>query len=456
MTHFKRLFPVVVSVCLAGGSALDAARPHYGGTLTVETTDAGAMRRLNALAYEPLIAFDAVAGLRPALATSWQSDAGGRRWNLRLRRGVKLHDGSTLQPAQIAATLRDAHNDWRVASQEDELTIDPGRDMPDLPWQLTDASNAIVVRRGAEATLGSGPFRIDRVEGGLIRLRAHDEYWDSRPFLDAVEIRTTRSDRDRIGDVETGRADVVSIEAVDVRRLEQSRLRIESSRPQELIALAFEPALTPTGSRAVRRTFSAAIDREAIARVVLQGRAESAKAVLPAWVSGYPALLLEGGATPLSRSEVSALPAARRTLALRVAPSDSVAQAVAQRIAVNARDAGFLLNVQTPSGLGPRFDMRLVRLPFRPASPALALSDVMDGVGARTLGLVGRITRPDLDAPLEDVLLTERALMDGDVIVPIVHIPELYAVGARVNSWNGPVVLPSGAWNFANVWLNTR
>ena len=100
--------------------------------------------------------------------------------------------------------------------------------------------------------------------------------------------------------------------------------------------------------------------------------------------------------------------------------------------------------------------MRLVRLPFRPASPALALSDVMDGVGARTLGLVGRITRPDLDAPLEDVLLTERALMDGDVIVPIVHIPELYAVGARVNSWNGPVVLPSGAWNFANVWLNTR
>jgi hypothetical protein len=455
MTRFRRLFPVVVSVCLAG-SALGAVRPRYGGTLTVETTDAGAMRRLNALAYEPLVTFDASAGLQPALATSWESDARGRRWKLRLRRGVKLHDGATLQPAQIAATLRDVHNDWQIGWEGDELTVDPGRDMPDLPWQLTDASNAIAIRRGSDAALGSGPFRIDRVEGGLIRLQAHDDYWDSRPFLDAVEIRTSRSARDRIGDAETGRADVVSIEPTDVRRLEQSRLRIESSRPQELIALAFEPPLTPTGSRAVRRTFSAAIDREAIARVVLQGRAESANAVLPAWVSGYPALLLEGGARPLSRGEVAALPAARRTLALRVAPFDSVAQAIAQRVAVNARDAGFLLNVQTPSGLGPRFDMRLLRLPFRPASPAVALSDVMDGVGARTLGLVGRITRPDVDASLEDVLLTERALMDGDVIVPIAHIPELYAVAAHVNSWNGPVVLPSGAWNFANVWLNTR
>src|SRR5512132_2488450 len=148
MTRFRRLFPVVVSVCLAG-SALDAARPRYGGTLTVETTDAGAMRRLNALVYEPLVTFDTSAALQPALATSWESDARGRRWKLRLRRGVKLHDGATLQPAQIAATLRDVHNDWQIVSEGHERTVHPGRDMPHLPWQLTDASNAIAIRRRA-------------------------------------------------------------------------------------------------------------------------------------------------------------------------------------------------------------------------------------------------------------------------------------------------------------------
>jgi peptide/nickel transport system substrate-binding protein len=453
MTCFRRLFPVAVSICLAG-AILGAARPRYGGTLKLETTDAGAMRRVNALAYEGLVGVDASGVLRPALATSWNSDTGGRRWTLRLRKGVKLHDGSTLQPPQIAALLRDVHGDWQISTEGDALVVDPGREVPDLPWQLADSSNAIAIRRGTGAAVGSGPFRIERVAAGLIALRAHDDYWDSRPFLDAVEVRTGRSQPEQLADVETGRTDIVSIQPTDVRRIEQRQLRIESSGLLELIALAFEPQLATGASVAVRRTLAAAIDRAAIARVVLQGRAEPASAMLPQWVSGYAPFVFDGKAAPLSRSAVAALPADRRTLALRVTPSDPVAQAVAQRIAVDARDAGFVLIVQAPAGLGPRFDLRLVRLSFRAAGPPQALSDLMAGLGPRILTLLGRMTGPDAGASLEDVLLTERALLAADVIVPVVHVPELYAVGVRVQSWNGPAVLPSGAWNLANVWLN--
>jgi peptide/nickel transport system substrate-binding protein len=433
---------------------LTAARPRYGGTLRVETTDAGAMRHINALAYEGLVAIDALGTLRPALATSWDSDAGGRRWTFRLRHGVTLHDGSTLQSPQIAAMLRDVHGDWQISTEGDALTVDPGREVPDLASQLADSSNSIAIRQGTGAAVGSGPFRIERVGAGLIALRAHDEYWDSRPFLDAVEVRTTRSPADQLTDIETGRADMVSIQPTDVRRVEQRQLGIESSGSLELIALAFEPALATTASQAVRRTFAAAIDRAAIARVVLQGRAEAATALLPKWVSGYAPFVFEGKGAPLSRSAIVALPADRRTLALRVTPSDPVAQAVAQRIAVNARDAGFTVTVQAPAGLGPRFDVRLLRLSFRAAGPPQALSDLMAGLGPRILTLVGRMTRPDAGASLEDVLLTERALLAAEIIVPVVHVPELYAIGPRAQSWNGPAVLPSGAWNLANVWLN--
>jgi hypothetical protein len=254
--------------------------------------------------------------------------------------------------------------------------------------------------------------------------------------------------------VETGRADMVSIQPTDVRRIEQRQLRIESSGPLELMALAFEPPLATSAAEPVRRTLAAAIDRAAIARVVLQGRAEPATTILPQWVSGYAPFIVDGKAAPLSRAAVAALPVDRRTLALRVAPNDPVAQAVAQRLAVNARDAGFALSVQAPAGLGPRFDLRLVRLPFRAAAPPEALSDVMAGFGPRILALLGRVTRPDAGASLEDVLVTERAMLAADVIVPVVHVPELYAVGSRVQSWNRPAVLPSGAWNFADVWLN--
>src|SRR5262245_29436661 len=428
MTRFRRLFLVAVSVCLAG-AVLGAARPRYGGTLKLETTDAGAMRHVNALAYEGLVAIDASGALRPGLATSWDSDAGGRRWTFRLRLGVKLHDGSTLQPPQIVATLRDVHGDWQISTEADALVVDPGREMPDLPWQLADASNSIAIRQGAGAAVGSGPFRIERVEAGLIALRAHDEYWDSRPFLDAVEVRTARSPAEQLTDLETGRADMVSIQPTDVRRIEQRQLRIESSGSMELIALAFEPPLATSASQAVRRTFAAAIDRAAIARVVLQGRAEPANALLPQWVSGYAPFVFDGKAAPLARSAVAALPADRRMLALRVMPSDPVAQAVAQRIAVNARDAGFTVTVQSPAGLGPRFDLRLLRLSLHAAGPPQALSDVMAAFGPRILTLIGRVTRPDANASLEDVLQTERALLSAEIIVPVVHVPELYAFG---------------------------
>ena len=452
MTRFARAFPAAVSVCLAAG-VLDAARPHYGGTLRVETTDATAMRRVNALAYETLVAVDAAGGLRPALAASWQRDAAGSRWTFRLRRGVKLHDGSTLQPSHVAAALRAAHADWQVTPDADAVAIEPGRDAADLPWELADQANAIVIRPAAGASIGTGPFRVERVEAGLVALRAHEDYWDSRPFVDAIEVRTNRPPADQLSDLEAARADIVTMQPIDVRRVEQRQFRIEASRPIELFALVFEAQVATAASDSMRRTLAAAIDRGAIARVVLQGRAEAAAALLPQWVSGYAPIMLAMAVESPSRS-TAAPPAERRTLALRVAPSDPAAQAVAQRIAVNARDAGFTITVQSPAGLGPRFDMRLLRVPMRGTTPAAALSDVMAGLGPRAVALAGRVAPPERGDPLETVLRTERAMLERDVIVPIVHVPELYAVSPRVESWNGPAVLASGSWNLANAWLS--
>ena len=453
MTRFKPTFLAAASALLATVVTIDAARPHYGGTLRIETTDAALMRRVNALAYETLVAIDPAGRLRPALATSWQGDAAGRRWTFRLRRSVKLHDGSALQPSHVAAALQAVHADWRITPDADALAIEAGRDAPDLPWELADPMNAVAIKPVSGASIGTGPFRVERVEAGLIALRAHEDYWDSRPFLDAIEVRTNRPPADQLTDLEAARADMVTIQPTAARRVEQRGFRIESSRPLELFVLAFEPHVATAAGESIRRTLSAAIDRGAIARVVLQGRADAAAALLPQWVSGSSPIAPGGAGETLSRSAVRALPADRRTLALRVAASDPTAQAVAQRIAVNAREAGFTMTVQSPAGLGPRFDVRLLRVPMRGVMPSAALADVMTGLGPRTVALAGRLAPPEPGEPLDTILRTERALLERSVIVPIVHVPELYAVSPRVESWNGPAVLVSGAWNLANVWL---
>src|SRR5437588_5312362 len=106
------------SACLALASAsslvaaVSAARPHYGGTLRVETAgvirslDPGAQTadaaeawtksRITPLVFETLTTIDPVGGLQPGLAVAWES-ASRTRWRFRIRRGVILHDGSTLQ-----------------------------------------------------------------------------------------------------------------------------------------------------------------------------------------------------------------------------------------------------------------------------------------------------------------------------------------------------------------------
>jgi extracellular solute-binding protein (family 5) len=294
---------------------------------------------------------------------------------------------------------------------------------------------------------------VERMEGRQLTLRAHEEHRGSRPFLDGVQIEMGRTPVSQLSDLELDRADLVSVGPSDAGRVVQRQLRIVSSRPLELFALVFEAHRATAASGPLRRTLAAAIDRAAISRVLLQGRAQPADALLPAWLSGYPAFASASLGQVLSRATVAALPAAQRSLAIRVDAADALGRAMAERVAVDAREAGFSAAVQAPAGLGPRPDLRLIRLPLESSAPDRALAALFGGLAPRTLSLLTREPPPAPGSPLEAVARLERALLENGVIVPLVHAPELFGLGARIDSWNASIVLPSGAWDLANLWL---
>jgi hypothetical protein len=260
-----------------------------------------------------------------------------------------------------------------------------------------------------------------------------------------------------LSDLALDRADFVGVGPSDAGRVSQRQLRIVASRPLELFALVFEAHRATAASEPLRRTLAAAIDRAAICRVLLQGHAQPADALLPGWLSGYPSFAIASPSqipSPvLSRAAVAALPPAERSLAIRVDAADALGRAMAERVAVDAREAGFSASVQAPAGLGPRPDLRLIRLPLEASAPDRTLAALFDDFGPRTLGLLTREPPPARGAPLENVARAERALLENGVMVPLVHTPELVGLGARVDSWSGPIVLPSGAWDLANLWI---
>ena len=177
------------SVCLALASVglatrvVQGARPRYGGTLRVEveatirsldpaaatsdTAEAAARARAMGLVFETLVTIDEH-GLQPMLATSWESDPRGARWQIRLRSGVQLHDGSTLEAWHVASALRVSEPAWMIAVESGAIIISPREPLPDLPWLLTDVRHAIVVRGSGGALAGiTVPFGgIDRGYAG--------------------------------------------------------------------------------------------------------------------------------------------------------------------------------------------------------------------------------------------------------------------------------------------------
>jgi len=264
---------------------------------------------------------------------------------------------------------------------------------------------------------------------------ADDNAPGGRPFLDTIDIEMARPLRDQSVDLELGRTDLVELGPNELRRQTAGR-RVWSSSPVRLMALVFGPRIDDAR---VRQALALTLDRAAL-NVLLQRQGEISGALLPQWLSGYAFLFGATADIAKARSLAGELPAAARTLSLSA--DDPAMRSLADRIALNARDAGLTVNVVAPSG-NP--DVRLSEARITSSDPAHALAGV-----AATLGLG---ESPKADAP-EALYAAERALLEGFRVIPLVHLPVVYGVGPRVKG--GPGVTPLGEWRFGNLWVEDR
>jgi ABC-type oligopeptide transport system substrate-binding subunit len=314
---------------------------------------------------------------------------------------------------------------------------------------LTDLRHAIVVRASAGALNGTGPFAIERLESARLLLRANDRHWAGRPFVDGIRVDMDRPRAAQLTDLEAGRADIVSATPLDARRLTQRGLHIAASRSIETVALVFEPHRSSDALASWRRTLSVAVNRASLCAVLLQGLAEPADAPLPPWLSGYAPLFALDRKAILSKAAIAASPLEQREVSIRVDASDPLAQAIAERVAVDGREAGFAIMVQAP-GLAPRPDARVIRIEIPIASPDRALAAVAERFAARDTNATTLLSP---GASLDAVYQAEQKLLDRAVVIPLAHLPQLYGLGDRVGTWNAAAVHPSGQWNFADIWL---
>jgi MarR-like DNA-binding transcriptional regulator SgrR of sgrS sRNA len=383
---------------------------------------------------ENLTTLDEAGNVQGELATSWDSQNDGRRWQFWLRRNVKFHDGTPLTPATAAEWLgRLPDQPWRVRPLGESVVFEAGEPLPHLAAELARPAYAIA-HVGAEGLAGTGPFRADR--GNKLVLTANEDHWGGTPFISRLEIAAGRPLREQMTDFSLDRADVVELSAEQVRRTQGEHIRTISSQAVETILLVLGSGRPELREARFREALARCIDRAAIHNVILQRQGEIAAGLLPNWLSGYAFLFNPGqdvGRTRPLRREARQLPA----LVLTYDSDDSLERLIAERIALNAQEAGFTIQTAA-SGQG---DLRIERLALASLDPAVAL--------AAALRRYGVSPPAHLDTP-EARYIAERDFLRGYAVIPLAHIPRTIALKPRVRNWT---MRPDGSWQLQKAWL---
>jgi peptide/nickel transport system substrate-binding protein len=370
-----------------------ARRPVYGGELVVE------MRGepdLTGEVYETLVRVSDTGEIEPWLAVSWTHDEARRQWVFAARPNVTLHNGELWNPPGGVITMPD------------------DKPVEQILRDLTRPKNAVMVHLADGNVVGTGPFRLVRREPGRsARLEAHETYWRGRPFLNGVEIRAGRSLHDQALDFDLKRAGLIELEVTDVARERGRGIAVELSRPRELLALVFDnPDVRPE----TREAFSLLIDRESIRGVLLGKQGEATGALLPQWLTGYAFLF--PGTRDVARAKALVPTGSAPPIGYR---DDTLLRAVAERIAANASAAGI---VHMFTGAGSN-DVTLRRIPLLSPDSRMNLEDIA--------GLL-RVPMP-AGSNAGSNYEAERALLATYRIIPLVHLPQAFALGPNVRGW---------------------
>jgi peptide/nickel transport system substrate-binding protein len=343
---------------------------------------------------------------------------------------------------------------------------------------------------------GSGAFRVTSWEAGKRAVfAANEEFREGRPFVDSIEIVMGRAAHERLVDLELSKTDLTEIAPQDARRAAEQGVRVSASQPDELLALVFVEhdaprtsgsiasgnaagraggrasgrPLAPAKEEVMGQALSLAIDRVAIVNFILQKTGEPAGGLLPQWSSGT-AFLFPAAAPSAAdlehAKELSKEIAAAGPLVLGYDSADPLEQSVAERIVVNAKEAGMSVRAQAIPGAGGgaeksrsaalqagHVDMELVRWRMTSPLPGEALMDFLSRIYAGPLAGIEASALPETASP-EDNYKQQRAVLSTYRVVPLVWLPQVYGLSARVRDWKAPV--PGENWPLADVWLDTE
>ena len=250
------------------------AAPHYNTLLRIDPFDTTGTRIVG------------------DLATSWTISPDKRTYVLKLRRGVKFHDGSEMTSRDVRATYQKIINPppgVASARKGEYLEIETVQapepyivafklrwPSPSFihslasPWNWIYKADILErdVRWYETNVMGTGPFAfVEHVKGSHWVGRRNLGYWDrDRPYLDGYRALFIRDDAAQALAISSGRAHIQfrgfsPAQRDDIVRALGDMVTVQESAWNCGLVVAINHELAPFHDRRVRRALSLALDR---------------------------------------------------------------------------------------------------------------------------------------------------------------------------------------------------
>src|SRR5438067_11409537 len=238
-----------------GPSATTSGQPKRGGTLILarsgEVTNldphkvpAFTSARVFELVYSYLMRLDENLGVQPDLAASMpRTSPDGKRVTVKIRSGVKFHNGDPLTSADVkytfdrildtktAAVARSFFTDVDTIAAPDDTTVVfilKNRNAALIAY-MAHPNTGIVSKKIGEANpdlskkepaIGSGPFKLDEwVPDNFMRFEANKDYYvTGQPYLDGIRINVVPDESAITAALRTKAADMAIVTDARVAR----------------------------------------------------------------------------------------------------------------------------------------------------------------------------------------------------------------------------------------------
>ncbi|WP_458863535.1 ABC transporter substrate-binding protein [Acidaminobacterium chupaoyuni] len=261
---------------------------------------------VNALTYDTLFRSDKDLKPQPHLVESYEN-LSDTVWQFKLKSGIKFHNGETMTANDVKASLEKAktypevslYND-SISSVEvvDDLTFKITTPAPSaiLLNNLCHHGNAIVPKSLIDSNndfgknpIGSGPYVFKNwTLGDSLEFEAFADYFDGAPAIKKIVWKTIPEGSSRTIAMEAGEVDfVIEVEAMDADRLKENSdvtvYEFNSTEENWLMLNNEKPGLDNV---LVRKAINAAIDKDSVVTVAMNGQGKPALSACPANLLG--------------------------------------------------------------------------------------------------------------------------------------------------------------------------